>query len=498
VKDMTARRFMKDTRTMGRRLAHSFGVLAIGSLGLTGCTAIQSGEVFQSDFWAGSPLRENDEAELGIAELTKGNFVAAEGHFQRALRVNPKDVDALIGAGILYQNTGQLTKAREMYEAVLALRPDESRQFIVLNNLQTQPASKLASVNLSLIDTGGVTSSLQLGRAGTDPVTGQAAGGINSAPQSAALLGRASGATVPTQPGGFLPGANIPGQQEVQPLGLSGAPQVNEGSLSRFTQAERNKISRFATIRALRDQGLITQQEYLARRQTNVGALLPLTSPQPAAGLDRPVPTTDQISNRLRAIGRALEQRAISVSQHASERSLILTALLPEAPVRLAPPAVPPRGLIKAADSVAKLEQLRDGGFITSDEYARERQAIEVGHINYSPALQGDPRATEAMFLMMRRVFDELGYRRYEWKCNALNEASRNAALRLGFQFEGVFRQAMISKGRNRDTAWFGMTDGDWALLKPAYEAWLAPENFGPSGQQKKRLSDLTRDALGL
>lgn len=122
--------------------------------------------------------------------------------------------------------------------------------------------------------------------------------------------------------------------------------------------------------------------------------------------------------------------------------------------------------------------------------------AMEVGHLNYSPALQGDPRATEAMFLMMRRAFDELGYRRYEWKCNALNAASRQAAIRLGFQFEGIFRQAGVSKGRNRDTAWYGMTDGDWARLQPVYERWLAPENFDAEGQQKERLSNLTRRAL--
>ncbi len=121
---------------------------------------------------------------------------------------------------------------------------------------------------------------------------------------------------------------------------------------------------------------------------------------------------------------------------------------------------------------------------------------IEVGHINYSPKLQGSPAATEAMFLMASRVFDELGYRRYEWKCDSLNQASRNAALRLGFQYEGIFRQAAMYKGRNRDTAWFGMTDGDWAKLKPAYESWLAPGNFDDSGRQRVRLSDLTRAAL--
>lgn len=117
--------------------------------------------------------------------------------------------------------------------------------------------------------------------------------------------------------------------------------------------------------------------------------------------------------------------------------------------------------------------------------------AIEVGNIKYSPKLQRTPLATEAMFLMMRRAFDELGYRRYEWKCDNLNEPSKKAALRLGFAFEGVFRNAVIYKGRSRDTAWFSITDTEWRKLKAAYERWLAPENFGADGGQKLRLSEL-------
>ncbi|HWB46202.1 MAG TPA: GNAT family protein [Hyphomicrobiaceae bacterium] len=116
---------------------------------------------------------------------------------------------------------------------------------------------------------------------------------------------------------------------------------------------------------------------------------------------------------------------------------------------------------------------------------------IEVGNINYSPLLQRKPAATEAMFLMMRRVFDELGYRRYEWKCDSLNAPSRAAALRLGFQFEGIFRQAVVYKGRNRDTAWFSIIDSEWPALKRAYEQWLRPENFDAAGQQKQKLSAL-------
>lgn len=112
---------------------------------------------------------------------------------------------------------------------------------------------------------------------------------------------------------------------------------------------------------------------------------------------------------------------------------------------------------------------------------------IETGHIHYSPLMQRTPMATEAMYLMMKRVFDELGYRRYEWKCDALNAPSRNAALRLGFQYEGTFRQATIYKSRNRDTAWFSIIDQEWPALKTAFERWLDPENFA-DGRQKKSL----------
>jgi RimJ/RimL family protein N-acetyltransferase len=113
---------------------------------------------------------------------------------------------------------------------------------------------------------------------------------------------------------------------------------------------------------------------------------------------------------------------------------------------------------------------------------------IEVGSIAYAPALQRTVIATEVMFLMMRRVFDELGYRRYEWKCDALNAPSRAAALRLGFKFEGVFEQATMYKGRNRDTAWYAITDQRWTAIKAAFEAWLALENFDAAGQQVESL----------
>jgi len=118
--------------------------------------------------------------------------------------------------------------------------------------------------------------------------------------------------------------------------------------------------------------------------------------------------------------------------------------------------------------------------------------SIEVGGIAYSPALQQKPAGTEAMYLMMRRALDELGYRRYAWQCNSLNARSRAAATRLGFTFEGVWRQANVHKGRNRDTAWFSILDSEWPAIKTAFESWLAPENFDAEGRQRMRLSVLT------
>jgi RimJ/RimL family protein N-acetyltransferase len=122
--------------------------------------------------------------------------------------------------------------------------------------------------------------------------------------------------------------------------------------------------------------------------------------------------------------------------------------------------------------------------------------AVEVGAIIYAASLQRTRAATEAMWLLMRHVFDDLGYRRYEWKCDSLNEPSRVAAARLGFRYEGRFRQAMVYQGRNRDTDWFSITDDDWSRLAPAYDDWLASSNFDGAGRQRVSLGTLTARAL--
>jgi RimJ/RimL family protein N-acetyltransferase len=122
---------------------------------------------------------------------------------------------------------------------------------------------------------------------------------------------------------------------------------------------------------------------------------------------------------------------------------------------------------------------------------------IEIGWINSSLRLQRTVASTEAMFLFMTRVFDELGYRRYEWKCDSRNAPSRAAAARLGFQFEGIFRQASVAKGRSRDTAWFSIIDSEWPALRRGFEAWLRPENFDAQGRQVERLGDCLARSRG-
>ncbi|WP_323770528.1 GNAT family protein [Antarctobacter sp.] len=136
-------------------------------------------------------------------------------------------------------------------------------------------------------------------------------------------------------------------------------------------------------------------------------------------------------------------------------------------------------------------------GFLSLLRINPQAASIEVGFIHFSPALQGTRAATEVQYLLMRHVFEDLDYRRYEWKCDALNAPSRRAALRLGFTFEGVFRQALVYKGRNRDTAWYSILDSEWPALRGAYETWLAEANFDKNTRQRQSLGTLIGAAKG-
>jgi RimJ/RimL family protein N-acetyltransferase len=141
--------------------------------------------------------------------------------------------------------------------------------------------------------------------------------------------------------------------------------------------------------------------------------------------------------------------------------------------------------------TLAKLPDERPLGVASYQRITPEFGVIEIGHIWLGPSLRRTTAATEAIYLLARRVFDDLGYRRLEWKCDAMNAASRRAAERFGFRFEGIFRNHMVVKGRNRDTAWYAITDCEWPAVRAGFEAWLRPENFDGEGVQKRSLSDL-------
>ena len=141
--------------------------------------------------------------------------------------------------------------------------------------------------------------------------------------------------------------------------------------------------------------------------------------------------------------------------------------------------------------TLVRLPQERPQGIASYLRITPEHGAIEVGHIWFGAPLQRTAAATEAIYLMMRHAFDNLGYRRLEWKCNALNAASRRAAERFGLQFEGIFRQHLVIKGRNRDTAWYSLIDREWPPVRAGFEAWLAEDNLDSDGRQRRPLSEL-------
>ncbi len=322
---------------LGRLSLMGFSVAFLG-----GCEALTNSNLL--DLFRGPPkvVDSTPQSELGLGKLAKGQLLGAQARFDEALRLDPRDVHALLGKGLVFQQTGQLTAARNAYEAVLALRPDDGKKMLVMSNLKPRLVRDIASVNLSLLQSRGVRDSF---------------GGKPALRQSP---------------------AGQPPQSTFKPIPNSKAPaRPPSAGRIRLTASDGNAVSRFKILRGLRDQGLITPDEFNIRRQVNLGALLQFTKPPPASGLGRRVPNASQISNRLRAIGRALELRAISPRQHSAERTMIINGLMPATPVARAKPAAPPTGLLEAADSVRRLEGLRKTGLISPQEYEGEKTTIE-------------------------------------------------------------------------------------------------------------------------
>ena len=348
-------------RTLSKGLA--VGLMVVG---LSGCAALHD-----MDGWLGnSGLQDKTpNADLAFGALARNDLQAAEEYVDKALRQNAKDPYALLAAGILYQNTGRPSRARVVYQDLLALNSPINANVQSWSRLEPQSVADIAAANLQVLDItqGGGWPRNDL--AGPNDMGGtgmMSTGGAMSPVPAQPMPGTMSGTSMSAmQPGGMQTG------------GMQSGMVDSSASSSFVDEGDRNVVHRFEILRELENQGLITEEEYRQRRQANLGGLVPLSAPEPAAGLERPVPEGAQVIQRLQALRRAFEMRAISAREHAVERTMILDALLPAQPQVLAPPVAPPEGIMAAAAAVGRLERLRQAGLLTSDEAAKERAAIE-------------------------------------------------------------------------------------------------------------------------
>jgi RimJ/RimL family protein N-acetyltransferase len=218
-------------------------------------------------------------------------------------------------------------------------------------------------------------------------------------------------------------------------------------------------------------------------------------------GARRPAPTTLEGPHVvLRPVNAARDARALFAESHPPRADPGLWTYMPTGPYRDAGDL---RGALELAErsddplwfALHPRAGAHPAGVASYMRIKPEHGVIEIGGIWFGASLQRTTAASEAIYLLAAHAFDELGYRRLEWKCDALNEASRRAAQRFGFRFEGVFRQHMVIKGRNRDTAWFAITDREWPVIRDAFTAWLAPANFDEPGHQRRALGALIAQA---
>ncbi len=338
-------------------------VILCALLLLSGCDFLERADFLGNFKRQPKPEDSTRMSEQGLGRLAKGDFLKAQALFDQALRANPRDVHALLGKGMVYQQTGQLALARQAFEAVLSLRPGPDQRLVVMNNLKPYSVGELAGMNLALLQSQGVPSAFSGPSDRRGRVQAHSPQRSGRVPQQG-LVGPQG--QVPMRAPAVTPNQQMGQQMDQQ----AAAPQM-------ISASDENVIARFETLKVLRDQGLITPDEYSARRNVNRGAMLKMTAPPPAAGLQRPVPSANQISQRLRAIGRALELRAITIRQHGAERTMIIDGLMPAKPKTRGSQGTPPKGLMQAAERVRGLEGLRDKGLISQDEYAKERAAIE-------------------------------------------------------------------------------------------------------------------------
>ncbi|CAA6606137.1 conserved hypothetical protein [Rhodospirillaceae bacterium LM-1] len=318
-------------------------VLAVFSLGACGM-AFDPDSALPGFTSGASSGRTADPTDMALAALAKGDYPGAETQVGMALRKTPRDPYALLAAGLLYQNTGRPNLARQAYQELMGGRVTAVTTFPPGQRLVPRSLSELSNINLGY-----------LSGQPADHLASQAL----SPPGRADVLGVSQTFQGPP-PAMSVASAPLP------------AAQMAGGASPVLTAAQR-----FATLRELAEHGLITEDEFRARRQANIGAILPLTQPPPGAGLDRPSPASQQIISRLQELTRSLERGAISPAEQNAERQMILDGLLPAQPRNRANPLPAPKDFMSAATAVGQLERLKTAGLLTADEYAREREALD-------------------------------------------------------------------------------------------------------------------------
>jgi tetratricopeptide (TPR) repeat protein len=325
-------------KNLGRTL-----ILSVIAIFVAGCDLLSNAKFMERFQRQPQPKDSTTLSEQAIGKFAKGEILQAQVLFDRALQNNPRDVHALLGKGLIFQQTGQIPKARAAFEAVLALQPGNAHKLVVMNNLRPQSLQALASMNLALLKNQGLASSL----------VSEEAQQMRQNAKEKLRAGRSK---------------RTPNYTDRS---------KEQKHISMVSSDDKRIIVRFETLLKLRDQGLLTPDEYDARRKANLGALLNLTQRPPAVGLNRTVPSVELIIQRLRAIGKALELRAITVRQHGAERTTIINGLMPADPQNRALPQPAPKGLLASADAIRRVEMLQEKGLITLQEATREKLAIE-------------------------------------------------------------------------------------------------------------------------
>jgi len=360
---------------LGRRMGRAVMVSGLAAALLAACGPRSTPQTFL-DSLGPNPDALADQA---LAALARGDFGAAEQDVESALQRDPRNPYALLAGGILYQNTNRPVRARALYEELLSLRPNKMASVTGWDAMKVAPITEIAAANMRRVDAA-------LNRSGT---------WRESSPYAAPPASAVSPSLAPVVTPSSVAAVSAPrGAVEAAPLSGDTA----TGPVQGLDARTRAVADRFQVLRKLRDEQLITPEEYRVRRAANIGALLPLTESPPAKGLDRPVPELDQVVDRLKSLQQALETRAITPREHAMERELILDALLPAKPKALAAPQAAPRDLLASADRVRQLEHLRRMGLISEAEQKAEQKAVE-GAMHTAEAAGGEPSGGPRMLV---------------------------------------------------------------------------------------------------